>query len=581
MNSIPPMHEELHAPRILIVDDERANIDLLESFLEDEAYVLSSTQDPREVEQLFTSCDPDLLLLDLHMPYLDGFAVLEQVLRHVPRDAYFPVLVLTADVSPAVRERALAAGAKDFLTKPLDDVEVQLRIRNLLETRFLHLRQRQARLAAEAAERRSRILAEASHLLAGSLDTSTTLSTLARYLVSEIADSCVVSVRLPSGEVEAIGIADRDPVREEHLRDRVRREPDGTGLPAALLVPHEPAVLTEPSDAGEQVAAAADVATAAALRSIGAGSAITVPLRAAGEIEGGMLLARTGEGPAFVAADLELVEELALRAALAMENARLFHTAQQAVAAREQVLAVVAHDLRNPLSTVTMGTHILMDALEGPDHAGERRYISAIQRSAERMDTLIQDLLDITRWESGQLSIAPTVQPVAPVLTEVVEMHRLSAGAERIDLKLELANDLPEVRIDVKRIQQVLSNLLGNALKFTPDGGEIRVRGAVSPEGGVLVSVIDSGPGLAAEQLPHIFSRFWQGERTDRRGIGLGLAIAKGLVEAHEGEIWVESEPGSGCRFHFTLPPAATPVPVAAGGEPTIPVATSVRPPDV
>ncbi len=146
------------------------------------------------------------------------------------------------------------------------------------------------------------------------------------------------------------------------------------------------------------------------------------------------------------------------------------------MAEREQVLAVVAHDLRNPLSTVAMGAQMLLDSLTEPDHAGDRRNVSAIRRAAERMDKLIQDLLDITRWESGQLSINPILQPLGPVITEVVEMHRLSAGAEKIGLSLDLAEPLPQASIDAHRFQQELSNPLGNALKFTPDGGSIAVR---------------------------------------------------------------------------------------------------------
>jgi signal transduction histidine kinase/DNA-binding response OmpR family regulator len=550
------MDENAKEPRILIVDDEQANIDLLQSFLEDEGYRLFSTRDPREVEDLCSSVMPDLLLLDLHMPYIGGFEVMEQVLRHTPDDVYFPILVLTADASPAVRERALAAGAKDFLTKPLDGVEVILRIRNLLETRSLHLRQQQARVMAEAAERRSRILAEASHRLAGSLDSTTTLSTLARYLVTEIADSCLIALRRPDGGNEAVGVAHRDPELDAKLRQVVQLaagSAEATMFVDEALQVAQPLLLSEVS-AGMLNGAPPAAEIAELLLQLRTTSLLAVPLATSAGPAGSMVLGRGPGSERLREPDLELAIELARRASLAVENAGLFHTAQQAVAAREQVLAVVAHDLRNPLSTVAMGAQMLADSLTDAEHAADRRYVAAIHRAAERMDQLIQDLLDITRWESGQLAINPTPQPIGPVIADVVEMHRLSAGAERIVLRLDLGDPLPRVSIDAHRLQQVLSNLLGNALKFTPDGGSITVRARTHYETSVLVSVIDSGPGLPAEQLPHIFSRFWQGERSDRRGIGLGLAIARGLVEAHGGEIWVESEPGDGCRFHFTIP---------------------------
>ncbi|CAN5724555.1 hypothetical protein BH23GEM8_BH23GEM8_08280 [soil metagenome] len=564
-------------PKILVVDDEQANIDLLESFLEDEGYRFFSTRDPREVEDLCRSILPDLLLLDLHMPYISGFEVMEQVRRLTPSNVYFPILVLTADVSPAVRERALAAGAKDFLTKPLDGVEVLLRIRNLLETRSLHLRQQQARVIAEAAERRSRILAEASHLLAGSLDSTTTLSTLARFLVTEIADYCVIALRRPNGEREAAGVAHRNPDLDVVLRQAVQlagQSPSAPGFLDEALHRTEPVLLSEISEGMLNEAATAPE-IAELLRQLRPTSLIAVPLAASGGVAGSMVIAREDGSRRLHAEDLDLAMELALRATLAVENARLFHTAQQAVAAREHVLAVVAHDLRNPLSTVAMGAQMLTDSLTEPDHAADRRYVSAIHRAAQRMDKLIQDLLDITRWESGQLSINPILQPLGPVITEVVEMHRLSAGAEKIALRLDLDDPLPQASVDAHRFQQVLSNLLGNALKFTPDGGSIVVRAQCYDSGSVMVSVIDSGPGLPAEQLPHIFSQFWQGERSDRRGIGLGLAIAKGLVEAHGGEIWVESEPGNGCRFHFTIPSVKSAAAESAGRPVPVPISTA------
>jgi signal transduction histidine kinase/DNA-binding response OmpR family regulator len=571
------MDENGKAAKILIVDDEQANIDLLQSFLEDEGYRLFSTRDPREVEDLCRSVLPDLLLLDLHMPYIGGFEVMEQVLRLTPADVYFPILVLTADASPAVRERALAAGAKDFLTKPLDGVEVILRIRNLLETRSLHLRQQQARVIAEAAERRSRILAEASHRLAGSLDSTTTLSTLARYLVSEIADYCVIALRRPDGRNEVVGVAHSDPELEATLRQVVQLAADSaevTGFLDEALLVAEPMLLSEVST-GMLNGAPPAPEMADSLLQLRTTSLLAVPLAAPAGVAGSMVLGRGQGSERLRDEDLELAVELARRASLALENARLFHTAQQAVAAREQVLAVVAHDLRNPLSTVAMGAQMLADSLTDAEHASDRRYVAAIHRAAERMDQLIQDLLDITRWESGQLSINPSPQPIGPIISEVVEMHRLSAGAEGIVLRLDVGEQLPRVSIDAHRLQQVLSNLLGNALKFTPDGGSITVRARSHNDTGLLVSVIDSGPGLAAEQLPHIFSRFWQGERSDRRGIGLGLAIARGLVEAHGGEIWVESEPGDGCRFHFTIPYAESAAAESSGQMVPVPISTA------
>jgi signal transduction histidine kinase/CheY-like chemotaxis protein len=556
------------SPTLLIVDDEPANTELLEAFLGDEGYRLHSTNDSRDVLGLWEEIRPDLLLLDLHMPFMDGFSVMQQVRSVTPEDVYFPILVLTADVSDTVKERALASGAKDFLLKPLDAVEVQLRIRNLLETRLLHQRQREARFVAEAAERRAVLLGEASHLLGSSLDSSTTLSTLARYLVPAMADYCGIALVGEDGVPEIRGVAHADPALEPRLRVRLpqaRPGADEHNLLVRALTGGEP-VLLEEVDGDALPEAAATLSDGEDLVALRPRSLIHVPLQTSQEVAGAMMLIRSDGRPSFTSEDLRLAQELARRASLAVENARLFHAAQVALRERDQVLAVVAHDLRNPLSTVTMGSGMLLSSLPEQEHASDLKYVGMIQRAANRMEKLIQDLLDATRLESGKLRIEPRPESLALVLSEALEMHRLAATAEGIELRQDTSNALPPVLIDSARVQQVLSNLLGNALKFTPPGGEITVRARHHGERMCVVSISDTGPGIPPEQLQHIFGRFWQAQRNDRRGIGLGLAIAKGIVEAHGGEIWADSHLGSGSDFCFTLPYAAPPGSGDGGG---------------
>lgn len=254
--------------------------------------------------------------------------------------------------------------------------------------------------------------------------------------------------------------------------------------------------------------------------------------------------------------DLALAEELARRAALAIENARLFTEAQRATRARDEMLGVVAHDLRNPLNTITMGAELLLEVIPS-ERAMERRHAEIVRRAADRMNRLIQDLLDVRRMDEGRLTVDPHPEPVASVVGDAVEMLRPLAAASALTLEGELAADLPRVLVDPARVQQVFSNLLGNAIKFTPGGGHITLR-AERASGEVRFAVTDTGPGIPTDQVPHIFGRFWQGNRGDRRGIGLGLAIAKGIVEAHGGRIWVESRLGEGSTFFFTVPAVPT-----------------------
>lgn len=254
-----------------------------------------------------------------------------------------------------------------------------------------------------------------------------------------------------------------------------------------------------------------------------------------------------GRAPSFVR---RVVTNEIARAAMTQR----YEEARQAVEAREQVLKIVSHDLRNPLHTIAMSTELLLEG--GGSEDQRRRQIAIVRRAGERMNRLVKDLLDVAKLESGRLSIQARPTAVPPILSEALDMLRPLASEKSLSLEMEVADGLPCVEADAGRIVQLLSNLVGNAVKFTPAGGRVvmRARGA-GPV--VQLSVADTGPGIPADQLPHIFGRFWQADPSDRRGIGLGLTISKAIVEAHGGRIWAESRLGEGTTFHFTLSTSA------------------------
>jgi PAS domain S-box-containing protein len=229
---------------------------------------------------------------------------------------------------------------------------------------------------------------------------------------------------------------------------------------------------------------------------------------------------------------------------------------RQAVEARDQILGVVAHDLRNPLGSALLAAGVLANMESQVDRREETRVlVERIQRALGRAARLIGDLLDMSSIEGGRLRITVTRVDPADLAREAVDLLAPSAAAAAQELTLSCAPGLPAVRADADRMVQVLANLVGNAVKFSPAGSHIRV--SVSGERDtVRFAVTDDGPGIEAAQLPHVFDRFWQGTTADRRGTGLGLAIAKGLVEAHGGHLSVESAPGLGTTFTFTLPVA-------------------------
>jgi len=236
---------------------------------------------------------------------------------------------------------------------------------------------------------------------------------------------------------------------------------------------------------------------------------------------------------------------------------RALADAETAVRDRDDLMSLVSHDLRNPVNAVKMLASALLripsenSATRLPPAAAE--HASVMLQAATQMDTLIQDLLDVTRLERGQLRIARRPEAIAPLMATTADLLAPLAAARGVTLETELEAGLPMVDIDADRIAQVLSNLVGNAVKFTPEGGQVRMRALRRP-GGILVIVQDTGAGIAPEDLPFVFDRFWQSKRTDRSGAGLGLAIAQGIVRAHGGTLSLESAPGRGTSALLTLP---------------------------
>jgi PAS domain S-box-containing protein len=426
--------------------------------------------------------------------------------------------------------------------------------RRRAEEQEIELVQEQAaRAEAENSQKRASLLAEASRVLSASFDYQTTLAALVRLAVPALADYCALDIIEAEDTFERIGEAHVDPAKSQLLREVAR-------FPKSALTARHP--LMRVMATGAPVlesditpafirASFAEAEQRRVVEALEPRSLICVPLVASGKPLGALTLVTSGSGRRYEIADLSLAADLARRAAIVVEHARLFHEAQQATRARDDVLAVVAHDLRNPLNTVTMAVSLMLETTP-PERVEERRQVEILRRAADRMNRMIQDLLDVKRMESGRLTTDLKPELPETLINDTIDMLRPLAAGSTIRLEADIEDDLPPVLADAARVQQVLSNLVGNAVKFTPRSGRITVC-AEHIDGEVRFGVIDTGPGIPAEQLPHIFGRFWQA-KSDHRGIGLGLAIAKGIVEAHNGRIWVESHVGLGSTFYFTLP---------------------------
>jgi signal transduction histidine kinase len=394
-----------------------------------------------------------------------------------------------------------------------------------------------------------KLLAEAGSMLASSLDYGATLAAVAELAVRSLADFCVIDI-FENGELRRVQVANADPARAE-LTAELMRFPIDRRRPHMSLAAIESgkSVLVAHVTEAELEAVSQSAEHRRIIEALTPRSFMAVPLLARERLLGVVLLVSSHRS--YGPDDVELAERLVQFAALEVDNARLYEDARAALLARDRVLGIVAHDLRNPLNTITMSVQLLLNGVV-PEAARERQ-LSVILRSAEWMNRLIQDLLDVTRIEANQLAIERTVEEPASIVAEAAEMNASVAGAKGITLTWTHGEALPVISCDRDRLLQVLTNLIGNGIKFTAVGGRIEL--SVERVGErVRFAVMDTGVGIRADDLPKLFQPFWQAHRDRLDGAGLGLTIARGIVEAHGGAIWAESAEGRGSTFYFTVP---------------------------
>ena len=395
-------------------------------------------------------------------------------------------------------------------------------------------------------EQNQRFLAEAGEVLASSLGPAETIRNAARVAVPTLADAAIISV-FHGGAFRGVATAHVDSRRAEDLQ--IHRDDTPIDLksshPVAEVIRTGRAVsISDPRD--EKLIQVGPIFGSDSIR-----SALVLPLVARGQLLGVMELytvQRIVDGD-----DIVLAEDLSRRAALAIDNARLHEQVTLGLRARDDMIGIVSHDLRNPVNAVKMLTGaILGTERSSPLPLDVIEYSTIIRQASEQMDSLIRDLLDVTRIEAGRLRVETVPTDVKDLLDDALGTLSPVAGAKSIQLQLSTDPGLPMVAADRERIRQALSNLIGNSVKFSPRGSVIELR-AQKKDGEIVVSVSDRGPGMNEEQLSHAFDRFWQSRRTDREGAGLGLAITRGIIEAHGGKIWAESAEGAGSKFSFTL----------------------------
>jgi signal transduction histidine kinase/ActR/RegA family two-component response regulator len=413
-----------------------------------------------------------------------------------------------------------------------------------------------ARADAEAAHSRLSFLAEASRILGSSLDYETTLRNLARLTVPPLADFCVVDLAEDGERIRRVAVADIDPNREELMWRIAQQHPLSVHSPpsyARVISTGEPCWLPEVTD--EMCLAVPEDVDPDVIRGLKFRSFICVPLPVHGQILGSISLARSTPGHPYDSLDLALAEELARRAGLAVDHARLYRASEQANRDKDEFLATLSHELRSPLSSALLCAQMLRRGIL--DEAKSRRALETIERKITLEVRLVDDLVDVARITSGKLSLEMERVDLGSVILSAVEGTRPDADAKGIRFELMIHEIEAPVRGDEARLQQVMGNLLSNAIKFTPKGGSVEV-GLERVGSQAQITVRDTGIGISAAVLPEIFDRFRQVDASLTRkygGLGLGLAIVRNLVDLHGGNVIAES-PGEdhGATFTVLLP---------------------------
>lgn len=389
-------------------------------------------------------------------------------------------------------------------------------------------------------ERVARFLGDASKALATSLEYTDTLAKVANCAVLDFAESCMVELREPDGSRRRIAIAPTDMTTPPSSRTG-----EIDSFQAKVLQTGEPILQT---GADPHPGASLSEAKAAAH----AHSFMVIPIRGKTQIHGTFTFLRSKQARPYSLSDLAAAEDLGYRAALAIENAHLHWSREAAVTARDEILAIVSHDLKNPLGAISLSTALLLDRPYENERRKGRRQLEIIKRGSERMDRMIGDLLDVTSIERGHLAIERSPRDVGELLSNAAEMSSAAATAKHVELRMIPPTAPLSVDVDAGRILQVLGNLLGNAIKFTPEGGCVTLRTEHS-DGEVRFIVEDTGAGVPRDAMSRVFDRFWQVPGTEKKGRGLGLFIARGIVEAHGGRIGVRRADSGGASFYFAI----------------------------
>lgn len=557
--------EEDETAKILVVDDRPENLLVCRTTLEELRQEIITVNSGEEALKCLLENEVAVILLDVNMPGMDGFETTRYIRMH-PRTAHTPIIFLTAYIEEMHTFKGYSLGAVDFILTPVVPeilrtkvkVFVQLYLMNrrtqrLGEARIALEREKAARAIAEDTIKRSAFLADTSQTLSNSLDAGETIAGLTKQIVPVLGDFCAVTVLEDGGQRRktepawfhsrgdtAGNIRSMDdldsPITRKAIDDALAK-----GTP--VLIPESDI------DSGKDV------------HYLHAGA--VWPLIARGRTLGALMAGFVSSERSYDTATLMLGNELATRAAISIDNCQLYAKLQESDQRKNEFLAMLAHELRNPLASVRNAVQILRLKRDGK--GGQA--VDIIDRQTKQLVSLIEDLIDVARVTQGKIELKLEAVDVGTIVGLAIEMNRLLIDKQGHKLTITVPTSPLFVYGDATRIAQVLSNLINNAIKYTKSEGKVSLTVEESSQE-ILFRIQDNGIGIPQEMLGSIFDLFTQGHHSlDRSegGLGVGLTIVQRLVNLQHGSVEVFSEgPNKGSQFVVRLPRAAMPCPAEA-----------------
>ncbi len=543
--------------RVLVVDDEATVLEVFREYLESEEYQVIAAGSGEEAVRLLPEVRPDVILTDLNLPGLSGL----DVMRHARAlDPEVAVIVVTGYASASTAIDALRQGAYDYVTKPPDLYDVGQIVQRAIAGR--RLREDNRRLVAEL-QAKNEILSRHEQELSEKVRVATEQMTRLYEVGKEISANLELATRLgvithKATELSGAAAAAVFLRQDESEPLRLAAEYGTAFEPGGLELEPEALASSCLDDPGgwRWRAQDGDPPPFVAPGAHAIGSLMALPMIAQARLTGMLVLA--GKPGGFTEDDAKFLALFATQATIFIRNSQLFEHTKSLDRLKSEFVAVVSHEIRTPLTSVKGALELLSDDRYFTNNDQQTKLLTIAHANAERLLLLINDILDFSKLENASLPMTIEPSRIEPILQQAVHNLRTMIEERKIVVDMQLASDLPDLPLDPGRVTQVVTNLLSNAMKFSPSAGRIVVL-AERWEGMVRVGVRDFGEGIAPQDLPKLFRKFSQIDSGSTRkvgGTGLGLVICKGIVEQHGGTIWVESTHGEGSTFFFTLPVA-------------------------